>query len=250
VHTRLLVIQHEEECPPAWLGEWLEAAEVDIHVVRGHRGDAVPHSATGYDGLLVLGGDMGAYDDAECPWLGPTKELIARTVAAASPFLGVCLGHQLAAVALGGSVGRNPAGPATGLTPVTLTAAGRADVLLGVVEPGQLAVQWNRDIVTKLPDGATVLAQSPDATVQATRFGDGAWGVQFHPEVSPEVFAGWTGEASKAGGPDADGIDIPAVVAAVEAAGPALEAAWRPLGERFADVLLSARAQAATLSTA
>lgn len=249
MHTSLLVVQHEDDCPPAWLGEWLEAAGVHLTVARGHRREPIPETIAEYDGLLVLGGDMGANDDAECPWLGPTKELIARTVAAGSPFLGVCLGHQLAAVALGGSVGRNPAGPATGLTPVTLTAAGGADVLLGAVPPGQLAIQWNRDIVTDLPDGATVLAQSPDESVQATRFAERAWGIQFHPEASPEVFASWIEAGSRAGEPDADGLDVRAVAAAVEAAGPALEAAWRPLGQRFARVVRSGRAQAATLAT-
>lgn len=238
----MLVIQHEDDCPPAWLGEWLASAGVALDVVHGHRGQSVPDSVRGYDGLLVLGGDMGAYDDNRCPWLTPTRRLIATTVRHHHPFLGVCLGHQLAAVALGGTVDANPAGEATGLTPVMLTAAGRADPLLSGMAQGQVAVQWNRDIVASLPPGATKLADSPDGSVQAARYGRRAWGVQFHPEVSPAVFASWT-----VGGPKAsdgsDNRDMTAAAAAVEAAGEQLRRTWRPFAERFAEIAVASRAR-------
>lgn len=188
---------------------------------------------------------MGAYDDEPCPWLTPTKELIAVTVAAGTPFLGVCLGHQLAAVALGGAVGRNPRGPATGLTPVALTPEGRDDVLLGEsgqssTGSGRRAVQWNRDVVTRVPPAATVLAAAPDGSPQALRFARLAWGVQFHPEASPEVFAGWTVNSPTADQPRPDGVDVRAVAAAVQAAGPTLRQTWQPFGFRFAAIVCSA----------
>jgi GMP synthase (glutamine-hydrolysing) len=250
VSARLLVIQHEDDCPPGWLGEWLEDAGVGLTVVHGHRGEPVPASTAGYDGLLVLGGEMGAYDDVPCPWLPPTRRLVAQTVARAVPFLGVCLGHQLAAVALGGSVGKNPHGTATGLTPVLLTDAGRADALLGCVEPGQRAVQWNEDVVTALPAGSTLLAQSPDTSVQAVSFGPRAWGVQFHPEVSPEIFSSWTVNGPKADQPRPDGVDIAKAAADVAAARSELRAAWRPLAERFAALVASSATRVSTSSAA
>ncbi len=241
MRARLLVIQHEDECPPGWFGEWLEAVGVGLHVVAAHRGASVPRAVTGYDGLVVLGGEMGANDDDRFPWLAPTRLLVAETVAEGVPFLGVCLGHQLAAVALGGTVAPNPEGIATGLTPVVLTEAGGADPLLGAVRSGDLAVQWNEDIVTALPPGAAVLATAADGSVQAARFGPRAWGVQFHPEVSPEIFDSWTVAGPKADEPRADGVDIVFAATAVRAARAQLRRAWRPLAERFARVVGAAR---------
>ena len=99
---RVLVIQHEDDCPPAWLGEWLAAAGLTLDVRRGDHGDEVPRDLDGADALIVLGGEMGAYDDEAYPWLPATRRLIAAVMPTGAPFLGVCLGQQLAAVALGG----------------------------------------------------------------------------------------------------------------------------------------------------
>ncbi len=235
----VLVIQHEDDAPPAWYGEWLAAAGVDLHVCRPDRGEPVPENLQGYAGLLVLGGEMGANDDAVTPWLTPTKRLITDAVDADQPVLGICLGHQLAAVALGGTAEPNPHGPAKGLTPVRLTPAGAEDPLLGAgtVRDGSQSVQWNNDVVTVLPDGATELATAPDGTVQAARYSTYAWGVQFHPEASPAVFRSWTADKPGARRYREDGTDVLAAAKAVDAAEQDLRTAWRPLAERFAWVV-------------
>jgi GMP synthase (glutamine-hydrolysing) len=235
---RLLVIQHEDECPPAWFGGWIGAAGVSVTVVRGHRGDPVPVELGEYDGLMVLGGEMGAYDDHDHPWLTPTKRLVAATVTAGRPFLGICLGHQLAAVALGGQVTKNPHGHAQGLTPFVLTDAGRADPLLGGLRPGTHVVQWNADIVARPPDEAVELATSPDGTVQAARFGARAWGVQCHPEASPEVFRAWTVAKPSAQRLGPDGIDMVAAAEAIDAAEVTLRQDWEPVARTFARLVL------------
>jgi GMP synthase (glutamine-hydrolysing) len=229
---RILVVQHEDDCPPAWLGDWTAAAGLALDVRRGHRGDAVPRDLVGADALIVLGGEMGAHDDDAHPWLRDTKELIASTVSSGAPFLGICLGQQLAAVALGGDVIANPAGQALGLTPFAPTPAGVTDDLLSAVRLGAAAVQWNRDVVSRLPEGATSLATSPDGTVQAIRFGPSAWGVQFHPEVSPAVFESWV-----YGGREAPTPEALAALAQVYGAEEQLRADWRPLADRFAQVV-------------
>ncbi len=231
---RLLIVQHADDCPPGWYDEWLRAGGLELDVVRGHRGEHIPTDLGGYDGLVVLGGEMGAYDDADHPWLTATKALIATTIRAGQCFLGICLGHQLAAVALGGEVVQNPRGHATGLTPVRLTPAGRDDLLLGPTRPDALTIQWNNDVVSRLPPGAIELATSPDGAVQAARFARRAWGVQFHPEASPEIFDGWT--VAKESPERADGIDVQEVAAAIAVAEPALRGDWAPLARRFAEL--------------
>jgi GMP synthase (glutamine-hydrolysing) len=238
VLTRLLVIQHEDECPPAWFGTWFHDAGLAYDVVRGHRGDEVPTMLGTYDALVVLGGEMGANDDASYPWLTQTKALIRRTVQADQTFLGICLGHQLAATALGGEVVVNPNGQAKGLTPVNPTEAGSSDPLMKVVRSGSEAVQWNDDVVGQLPGGAVELATSPDGTVQAARYGSHAWGVQYHPEAGPEVFDRWTGSAK---GDDEQRERQRKAAAMIRAAEGRLLRDWRPLAERFAELVLTRR---------
>lgn len=243
-HTaRILVIQHEDDCPPAWFGEWISEAGVTYDVVLGHRGEPVPADLAGYDGLLVLGGEMGANDDADHAWLAPTKQLIATVVRSGQCFLGICLGHQLASDALGGEVIVNPLGQAVGLTPVGLNAAGEADALLKVVTPGALSIQWNRDVASRLPDGAVRLADAPDGTVQAARFAEYAWGVQFHPEASPAVFASWINAIPS----ESEGSGrLRQTLAEISAAEDDLRASWAPLARRFAEIVFAQSAATRT----
>ncbi|MEO7421237.1 MAG: type 1 glutamine amidotransferase [Ornithinibacter sp.] len=229
---RLLVIQHEPDAPPAWLGEWWTDAGVHLDVVRGDRGERVPEDTGDHDGLVVLGGAMGACDDAENIWLEPTRSLLRSAVSRDVPTLGVCLGHQMLAVALGGHVDRNPSGRTVGLVPVTLTDAGQADPLLGDVD-GIRGIHYNDDVVLDTPPGAVVLATLPDGRPQAIRYGPAAWGVQFHPETSHDVFRSWLRWDS----PEGLTRDQATLLAGVAAAEPVLRAGWQPFADRFAALL-------------
>lgn len=230
--TRLLVVQHEDECPPDLFDGWLSALGVQLDLVLAHRGEPVPPKLEA-DGLLVLGGHMGAGDDATSPWLPATKELIQLVVDDGAPFLGICLGHQLATVALGGTVGRNPGGTTRGVVPIGLTDAGRDDPLLGP-HGGDPSIHWNGDIATVVPPGASVLATSPDGSVQALRFGERAWGVQFHPEASMATVEVWATERTPH---QAVADKVEAALADVIAAEQRLLSTWQPFARRFAGVL-------------
>lgn len=233
--TRLLVIEHEPDDPVSWLGQGLGRAGVDLVETRPYRGEFVPTVLpTQMSGLIVLGGSMGAGDDAAFPWLASTRALIRDTVARGIPLLGICLGHQLTALALGGRVDPNRSGRTLGLTPVTLTASGTIDPLLAGSD-GAVAVHYNADVVTDLPQAATTLALAPDGTVQAARFGQRAWGVQFHPEVTPETFDHWI-----AADPAVPPATAAALSAGVHAARATLATTWQPLADRFAAQLLPA----------
>ena len=226
---RVLVVEHQESCPPALLGDWLAGAGADLHVVRPWAGDDLPDPTT-YDALLVLGGEMSANDDATVPWLGPLKADIRSAVAAEVPVLGVCLGHQLVAAALGGRVEPNPAGQTLGVQPIGWTTAAAPDPLFSP-DGDERCVHWNGDVVTALPDGTTVLASAPDGTVQVARFAPTAWGIQAHPEVDVDVCRRWA--ESDRDDHLARGVDQEALLATVEDAAAELAGHWRPLAERF-----------------
>ena len=233
--ARLLVVQHENDAPPAWLGEWWADLGLELEVVRGDLGEPVENRwLRQHDGLVVLGGAMGANDDADAPWLAPTRALLGDAVAQRVPTLGVCLGHQLAAVALGGTVRRNPSGRTIGPVPVALTGAAASDPLLGGFD-GLPAIHYNDDVVLEVPSGATVLATLPDGRPQALRFGPAAWGVQFHPETSPEVFGSWLRWDS----PDGLTAGQELLLGEVSTLRDTLRAAWQPFAARFAALVVA-----------
>ena len=186
--TRLLVVQHEPSCPPGLLAAAAAATGVRLQLVEAP-GDPVPVTPEGADGLVVLGGEMDADETDAYPHLARTMELVRAAAARSVPTLGICLGAQLAAAALGGRAYPGPAGEELGWTKVELTAAGRADPVTGALsEPVEL-FEWHHDIFDP-PPGATLLAAGAVYPSQAFRLGS-VVAVQFHPEVDGPLLAGW-----------------------------------------------------------
>ncbi len=188
---RVLVIQHEPGGGPGYLGEALERRGATLEVAYLYAGDGIPDPA-GYDLLLVMGGVMNVYQEGDYPWLADEVRAMRAAVAAKTPVLGVCLGGQLLARALGAQV---HLGGVTeiGLIPIALTDAGRADPLFEGMENGLEAAEWHYDTFA-IPPGAVALAASATCAQQAFRFGDCAYGVQFHPEVTPSMLVEWIRE--------------------------------------------------------
>lgn len=234
--TSFLIIQHEDNCPADFFGQWWREAGVDLTIVHGKR-DEIPAGLGEHAALVVLGGGMSCQSDDENPWLPATRSLIADTVRADRPFLGICLGFQLAAVGLGGQVVRKDV-VSMGLTPIGLQSAAATDPLFEVVADGARAVQYNVDHVAVLPDGASVLAHAADGHVQAARFAERAWGVQFHPECSPATFDDWTVAKPDEKRPSTPGgVPLERLADEVRAADAELAATWRPLALRFRDLV-------------
>lgn len=259
--ARVLVVQPDPSCPPALFGDWLQEAGCRLDLRHPYRGDEQP-PARGYDGLLVLGGPMDADDDPGNPWLAVTRERIRDAALLGLPTLGICLGFQLAALALGGRVGRRPGRPSIGLLEVGWGCEVLLDPLVDRIAGDGRAVHWNQDVVTTLPPGAEVLARDADGAVQVARLAPTVWGVQFHPEADAALVAAWA-EADAADthsdgtGTDTDNTDrrlLPgvgltgdAVVSQTSAALAELTDAWRPLAVSFARMVRGRAAANGTL---
>ena len=228
----MLVVEHEAQCPPGWMGEWLVEAGCTLDVRRPYDGDELPEDLAHHRSMVFLGGSMNAYAEDEHPWLRQVKQLVRHAAEARVPVLGICLGHQLSAVALGGAVHTNPRGQQIGVVEVGWAPEAKQDPLLGPVAGAPVAVQWNNDIVAVPPLGAEVLARTPAGEIQAARLAPTVWGVQSHPEAGEEIVSAWA-ESDRDSAVER-GVDVDAYVAAVAGARAELRAAWRPLAESFA----------------
>ena len=201
--ARLLVVQHEPSSTPGLLADAAAATGVELDVVEAH-GRQVPVELGDAGGLVVLGGEMDADELDDYPHLERTMALLRDAVARNAPTLGICLGAQLAASALGGRAYPGPAGEEVGWTKVELTAAGRADPVLGaLVEPAEV-FEWHHDTLEP-PPGAVLLASGALYEQQAFRFGS-VVGVQFHPEVDGPLLAAWWAVSRPPAYPEADAV--------------------------------------------
>jgi GMP synthase-like glutamine amidotransferase len=187
----ILVFQHLAVEHPGIFREFWREAGYAVHVIALNEGDAIPDLAV-YDLLAVMGGPMDVWEVDKHPWLIPEMQAIRTWVKDLNrPYLGICLGHQLLAQALGGHVGPMKV-PEVGITSTGLTTDGQTDPLLaGLTAPLQI-FQWHGAEVQRLPEGGVILAANPACPVQALRVGAHAWGIQFHIEMTPTTVAEWS----------------------------------------------------------
>jgi len=189
VGTPWVVLQHVAYEGPGAIAGAVADAGADLLVVRLDRGERVPeaNAVAGMRGLVVMGGPMGVYD--ELPWLVPERTLVRSAVEAGLPVLGVCLGAQQLAAALGGTVTDGPV-PECGVGEVHLTSDAIGDPLFGPAPSPLPCIHWHGDTFS-LPERAVRLAGNEAYENQAFRFGRRAYGLQFHVEVTGSLVARW-----------------------------------------------------------
>jgi GMP synthase-like glutamine amidotransferase len=216
---RALILQHEEPTPPGHVTEWLEGhgAEMDVFRIDLDEPKADPED---YDLIVSLGSEFAAYDDSH-RFVTTEAELMRRAVDANMPILGLCFGGQMLARVLGGEVYRGSESE-IGWLPVRT----REPELV----PAGPWFQWHFDVITAPPD-ATVVAETGLGT-QAFVAGR-SLGLQFHPEVTPEIMDEWVRAYRHE--LDAEGIDPDALLEETNrCSGESKRMSWRLL-EGFLD---------------
>lgn len=185
----LAVIQNDPEVPLGAFAGYLAEAGTRYTTIHPYLGEEFP-PLKDITAIIVLGGTMGVHDTDRHPFLVGLKSFIRACVAQDIPFLGICLGGQLLADVLGARVtSGSPCGEKGTLT-VRLNVAGRADPLFAGLPEEFVTIQWHNDSFA-LPEGAILLGSSADCPNQAFRYGQSAWGIQFHPEVDREIVDCW-----------------------------------------------------------
>jgi GMP synthase (glutamine-hydrolysing) len=167
--------------------ERLFARGTEVTRVRPPSGEPLPDWRA-FDGIVVMGGSMSAFDDADHPWLAAERTLIRESVEGGMPYWGVCLGSQLLAASLGAEVRRAPV-PEIGVKEIRLRPAGRRSPLFAGAPPTFHSLEWHQDTFA-LPNGATSLADSDMYANQAYAWRQ-AYAVQFHLEPSLDLLREW-----------------------------------------------------------
>ena len=181
----ILIILHQERSNPGRVGRLLQQRGYGLDVRRPRFGDPLPATLGDHAAAIIFGGPMSANDADD--FIQREIDWIAVPIREHKPFLGICLGAQMCARALGGRVFLHPEGHAEiGYYPIRPTAAG----LAFVDHWPEQVYQWHREGFD-LPAGAELLAEGETFEVQAFRYGR-AYALQFHPDVTHATMHRWT----------------------------------------------------------
>jgi GMP synthase-like glutamine amidotransferase len=238
---KILVFQHVASEHPGSFRDVMAAQGHSMHQVELDEGEKIPPLA-GFDVLLVMGGPMDVWETDKHPWLLDEIAAIREWVSAGRPYLGMCLGHQLLAVAMGGQVGLMAA-PEVGMSHVPLA----PDPIFAGVPALCACFQWHGAEVKSLPPGARLLAGNAGCGVQAFAIGTRAYGLQFHMELTDTTAAEWgampqyAAALERVKGPGA----LPVIQQDVAAQLPALQAAAHRMFGNFLQIAQTAPQPAA-----
>jgi len=193
----ILVFEHSDSTGTERLGETLRDFGQRLRVIQLQHGDDVPTDLDDVDGIISCGGPQSAYDDS-IDWLEPQMSLMRQAHAIEMPVLGLCLGSQILARALGGKVEKMPTGIEFGWHDVKLSPVGREDPLFAGIAWTSMQFHHHRDYASQLPPGAKPLASSTKCKNQAWVLGLRSYGIQFHPELTVKTIERWMSEEPEA----------------------------------------------------
>lgn len=231
----VIILQHVHCETPGIIADCLQSAGIGTHFVRIYEGDPIPSNLDAQAGLIIMGGPMSVYEHRRFPFLLEEQRLIEKALKENTPVLGVCLGSQLLAAALGADV-KSGRQKEIGWHPVNLTAAAADDNLWRGLPSTFTAFHWHGDVYD-LPQGAVSLAASEVTACQGFCYGATAYGILFHMEVTEKVIKNMVKEFSDE--LDAEKIAGGSIVAKTRDHLPELQALGGRVFRRWATLLKS-----------
>lgn len=234
--TAVYVLQHIHCETPGIISDCLKAGGITTEFILAYAGDRIPQSLTNASGLIVMGGPMGVYDHEQFPFLLEEQRLIEAALKDGKPVLGICLGSQLLAAALGAEV-KSGSRKEIGWHPVTLTESAADDALCKELPQQFTSYHWHGDVFD-LPRGAVPLASSELTACQGFRFGENAYGFLFHMEVTGEIIKNMVSEFQAE--LDAEAIAAESIIVDTNHFLPGLQAIGGEVFSRWAKLLNSA----------
>ena len=229
----VLFIQHGEVDKPGLLAEVLGELGIMLRIAHPYSGDIPSLGAADFDGLVLGGGGQSAYEVDLYPYLDWECELVRSALASQKPLLGLCLGGQLIARALGAGV-RPAMRKEIGFFPVTRSANTQDDLLVAELPEIFGAAHWHGDVF-EIPIGGVLLASSQLTPHQAFRYGPSCYGFQFHLEMTPSLFEElvWDSQDYLVD----SGVDPKILIREAREVLPLLEKSARAAFKRWADLL-------------
>lgn len=188
---KILAITHQENSEAGLIGQMLQAEGCVLDLCCPAMGAELPPHLADHDGVIVFGGPMSANDDNQLPYIRTELDWIPLALVTQKPFLGICLGAQMLARVLGAKVAPHPEQwREIGYAQIYPTPA--ADNPLAALNR---VYHWHAEGF-ELPKDATLLATGDQFTNQAFRYGEAAYGLQFHPEITETMIQRWTVEGA------------------------------------------------------
>ena len=186
---KVLVIRNVSYETEGMLEPLLRNEGLSLNIVDFQRDAAAAPRLDGHAGLVVMGGPMSANDTGRFPHLVHVERLCAEAFEQSVPSVGVCLGAQVMARILGSEVYENPVRE-VGWYDLSTTPDAESDPLFSQLEDQEVVLQWHGDTFD-LPEGAVLLASSPDCVNQAFRYGEAGYAIQFHLEILKPMIEEW-----------------------------------------------------------
>ncbi len=202
---QILIIKHIDIEGPGSIEKFFQNTAWSLRTVDLSKGESLPESLEDIEAIVSLGGPMNVYEENKYPFLQDENEILKKAIKEEIPILGICLGAQLLAKALGAQV-KKAKTKEIGWHKINLTAYGQKDSLFEGLSAELDVFQWHEDTFD-IPEKAMPLATSSSCQNQAFKWGKNAYGLQFHLEVTPEMVESWINAYAREGESVLPGVD-------------------------------------------